>query len=132
MNKALSGILALSLTLSVCHLAKGQTAAPGSLDDQLVTAAKEGDTAAVQQLLAQGANIETKSDNATPLTAAASSGDAYLVKLLLARGANIEGADTDGHRALDVAADAGQFDIVKLLLEMDANIEAATQTAIGR
>jgi hypothetical protein len=117
MKKVLFVILLSAILFSFGLPAAGQTAAPGSFDDQLVTAVKNGDAAAVQQLLKQGANIEAMSgDGATPLTAAARSGNTDLVKLLLASGANIEGEDMASDTALENAADAGYLDTVTLLL----------------
>ena len=59
MKKVLLGIMLPVILLSFSHLSAGQ-AAPPSLNDQLIAAAGNGDVAAVEQLLAQGANIEYK------------------------------------------------------------------------
>jgi hypothetical protein len=123
------------LLFSLSHLATGQAGA--SLNDQLVTAVKNGDTAAVQQLLNQGADIEAMSgDGATALTVAASSGNADLVKLLLARGANIEGADmarspyaTENMR-LEVCL-LGMQGLGKLVRNMFTTIEWGLIPAVG-
>jgi len=125
MQKAIVTIL-ISTILLLSRLAAGQ-AAPGSLDDQLIQAAKNGDTAAVQQLLNKGANIEaTNQYSETPLHLAVEHGHSDVVKLLLEKGANIETRDDklSNSTPLLEAVDRGNTDIVKLLLDKRANIEA--------
>jgi ankyrin repeat protein len=58
MKKVLVSIFSLAMVLSWNHPAAGQGGS--SLNDQLIQAAEKGDTAAVQQLLDKGANIEAK------------------------------------------------------------------------
>jgi len=84
MKKALVSILSLAMVLSWSHQAAGQ-AGSNSLNDQLIQAAKTGDTAAVRQLLDQGANIEAKEDyeGKTALMKAAAWASTNVVKLLL-------------------------------------------------
>src|SRR5208337_2256856 len=99
MKKVLVTII-FSTILLLSRLAAGQ-AAPGSLDEQLINAAGKGDTAAVQQLLRQGANIEAKNSNDwTALRWAAIEGQIDVVKLLLDKGANIEAKNGAGYTAL--------------------------------
>jgi serine/threonine-protein phosphatase 6 regulatory ankyrin repeat subunit B len=113
----------LPTILLLSRLAAGQ-AAPGSVDEQLITAAAIGDTAAVQQLLDKSANIEAKDKyGMTPLHRAAYYGKTDVVKLLLDKGANIEAKDNDGETALNRAAMYNFADIVKLLLDHGANVD---------
>ena len=101
MKKALVSILSLAMVLSWSHQAAGQ-AGSNSLNDQLIQAAKTGDTAAVRQLLDQGANIEAKEDyeGKTALMKAAAWASTNVVKLLLEKGANIEAKENDGETAM--------------------------------
>jgi tetratricopeptide (TPR) repeat protein len=122
MKKVLVTIL-FSTILLLRLLAAGQ-AAPGSLDDQLLTAARTGDTAKVQQLLDKGANIEAKNEyGSTALVLAARDGQIEVVRLLLNKGANIEAKDKDDYTALLLSAIRGNTEVVKLLLDKGANIE---------
>ena len=108
MKRSLFATFLLLAILLPSRLAAGQ-AAPGSLDDQLISAARNGDMAAVQQLIQQGVNIEAKdSAGNTALIYAAGWGRTDVVKLLLEKGANIEARDARrGWTALINAAWAG-------------------------
>src|SRR5208337_176347 len=124
MKKVLVAIIFPVIVLSLSLLASGQ-AAPGSLDDQLTTAASNGDTALVQQLLEKGAHIEAKNAFGNPaLVLAAYRGYTEVVKLLLEKGANIEATVPSGNTSLIIAAANGRTEVVKLLLGERANIEA--------
>ena len=59
MKKVLIAIILPVIIFSLSHLAAGQ-ASSKSLDAQLFEAVESGDTAAVQQLLQEGANIEAR------------------------------------------------------------------------
>lgn len=79
-------------------------------------AAKTGDKAKVEALLAQGVNVNIKdSYGATPLHWAAYHGHKDVVKLLLAKGANVNAESSDG-TPLELATDKGHKDVVELLL----------------
>ncbi|MGA3125615.1 MAG: ankyrin repeat domain-containing protein [Candidatus Korobacteraceae bacterium] len=124
MKKVLKAIFLSAVVLSLSLLAAGQ-ATPGSLDDQLIQAEGNGDSAAVQQLLQKGAHIEARDPHGnTALAWAAKYGRTEVVKLLLDRGANIEAKDGDGWTPLMVAAVHGNTNVVKLLLDKGANIAA--------
>jgi hypothetical protein len=129
MKIVLVSILFLAMVLSWNHPAAGQVGS--SLNDQLIQAARDGDTAAVRQLLDKGANIEAKDkDGETALIVAAWWATTDVVRLLLAKGANIEAKNT----ALIVAAVMGKTEVVKLLLARGANIEGKDnygQTALN-
>ncbi len=59
-------------------------------EEQLVTAAKNGKTAAVQRLLAAGADVNARNEwGNTALTEAAVRGDRETVEALLAAGADV-------------------------------------------
>lgn len=130
MKNVLGTILVLTILL-LSRLAAGQ-AAPGSLDDQLITAAGNGDTATVQQLLQRGAHIEaTNRNDWTALRWAAEEGQADVVKLLLVNGANIEAKSQYGDRALHKAANSvshNEAEVVKALLDKGADFDAKGQS----
>ncbi|MGA3125616.1 MAG: ankyrin repeat domain-containing protein [Candidatus Korobacteraceae bacterium] len=133
MKKVLKAVILSAMVLSLSLLAAGQ-AAPGSLDDQLIQAARIGDTAAVQQLLQKGASIEAKYgpstgklEGFTALHMAATSGSTDVVKLLLGKGANVQAKDDLGFTVLHMAACSHKrnaAEVVELLLDKGANIEA--------
>lgn len=82
----------------------------------LVTAAKKGDIAAVQESLSKDANInETDSEGFTALMHAANNGHIEVVKLLLDKGADVNVADRWGTTALMLASGNDHNEIVKLI-----------------
>ena len=96
MKRILASIILPAILFSCSHLAAGQ-AASGSLDDELLQAAGNGDTATVEQLLSKGAKIEAKDPNGrTALLLAASNGKPDVARVLLDKGANIEATDIGG------------------------------------
>ncbi len=121
MKKVLVSILFLAAVLSLSHPAASQ-AGSNSLNDQLLLAAEDGDTAAVQQLLDKGANIEaTDKLGRTALIKAAIVGKTEVIKLLLDKGANIEAKDQDGTTALGWAKVFAWDETAKLLREHGAH-----------
>jgi hypothetical protein len=90
-------------------------------------AARSGNVQELQQLLAQGANIEAQNNiQKTPLHEAAEWGHAECVRVLLEGGANPNIQDQYGHKPLHKAAEWGRTDCVRLLLErgIDPNIQS--------
>lgn len=94
-------------------------------DRALLKAAKKGDTAAVEKLLAEGANIEAKSSfwENTPLLAAVWTGKTDTVRLLLDKGARLDAQNSIEYTALNAAVIFGYFDVAKLLLERGASLD---------
>ena len=92
-----------------------------TLNADLRTAAREGNTGTVELLLDRGANIEAKDRwGQTPLLLAAWRGNTETVELLLDRGANIEAKDIRGLTPLLLAAKEGNTETVELLLDRGA------------
>jgi len=88
--------------------------------DELHEAARLGDLATVERLLAAGADPNGWPDSSSPLMFAAEAGHAAVVALLLAHGAEVERRDHNGERALLRAAQQGQAETLRLLLEAGA------------
>lgn len=102
----------------------GSTSASASAADgrtPLHVAARDGDDAAVQQLLDRGAAIDAVDARGyTALTLAVAGHHAGVVRALLARGASASPAQES---PLIAAARAGDVDVVELLLDHGAPIE---------
>jgi ankyrin repeat protein len=119
MGKAVR-ILTLLLLMSMCRSASGQ-----QLNLRLLEAAKAGDKAQVQTLLAKGADPNTRGkDGSTPLIWMASLGLTDGVDALLEKGAYVNAKDKTGWTALMGAARKGHSDTVRALLEKGAYVDA--------
>jgi ankyrin repeat protein len=105
-------------TLSLLLLSTVGVLRAGSREDDLLTAVRNGDAAAVKALLDQGVAVDTKFRyDRTALSFAADRGNTEMVKLLLERGADADAEDTFyGNTALGWAAYKGHVDVVKLLV----------------
>ncbi len=99
----------------------------------LVAAARSGDTAAVESLLASGVEVNAKDrEGSTALMFAAVRGDARMVAKLLAAGADPNLKDANGETALILGASHG-VEIVRALLSEGADPNLADgegQTAL--
>lgn len=84
-------LVCVLLGLPMVAAARAQTA---DLNAQLIDAAQQGDVAAVEGLLAKGADVNAGNEwGVTPLIFAADRANLPLVTLLLARGANVNAKD---------------------------------------
>ncbi|MEE8270727.1 MAG: ankyrin repeat domain-containing protein [Alphaproteobacteria bacterium] len=112
---SLSAFLCLVLTLPL-------EARAGELHD----AVRAGDIAAIETLLASGADIdETDYATGTALHVAVAQGDESIVAVLIEMGADLEAnSELNGARALHLAADFDERAIIGLLLANGADIEA--------
>jgi uncharacterized protein len=109
-------IVLLRAYLDTCRLV---AAFRGNLPARLVSAARSGDAALVQQLLSNGANpneADPESADSTLMIAAAA-GHARVVEALLAGGAEPNLISRSGNTALHAACGAGRADAVAALLE---------------
>src|SRR2546421_11900067 len=112
-----------------------------------------GNKAAVQPLVEEGANMESKGTicrrtpvgwatangralvqprlekgaDRTPLSCAAQKGHKAVVQLLLEKGADVESNDKNGWTPLHWAAVEGHEGVVKLLLEKGAGVDSEDQ-----
>ena len=90
----------------------------------LFDAARRGDAAGVERLVANGVDIDEPGRNAeTPLMAAALAGKVAIAELLIGRGADVMARNTGGFTSLHAAAYSGSEAIARLLLEHGAVLE---------
>jgi ankyrin repeat protein len=122
-------VLILALFPSV-----GMPKATGTIDEQLMEAAKRGDPARVKVILDKGAEINaTDKGGTTALIHAADSGHITVVRLLLEKGADVNAKNKGGWTALMWAATsspAGRTDIVKLLIAKGGDVNAKDQSGM--
>jgi len=110
------------LTLSL--FAAGQP----SIDLALTKAVQNGDRKSVEELLAQGANPNTKDTDGFPvLVDAAFEGHTEIVRALLTKGANVNVVDNEGQTALMLAARRGHTSVVEALLEHRAKVNVKSK-----
>ena len=88
-----------------------------ALDDELLSAARAGDSALVENLLDRGADIEARDNNHgyTALMLASFNGQAAVVETLLNRGAHINARNDIGETALDIAYYKGHREVISAL-----------------
>jgi len=109
---------------NILNLYQGQT--QNQLNEQLLEAAKTGNAAVIQSLLAAGADINAASNNGnTAFMYAASKGHTATVEVLIANGADINAASNDGMTAFIYATNEGHTATVKVLIAKGADINAA-------
>jgi uncharacterized protein len=98
--------------------------------DPLFDAVKAGDTAGVERLLANGAEVDSRDrDQATPLIAAALNGQVLVAKVLLNNGADVMARNAGGFTPLHAAAYSGSVRIAELLLDKGAVLEDTANKA---
>ena len=91
----------------------------------LLQAAQNGDTAAVEHFLQNGAGIDAKdSEGWTALHKAAQGGCTAMIEYLLLNGANIEAKTNTGGTALYLAVNEGHATVIKALLKHNVRIES--------
>ena len=93
------------------------------LDEKLLSASKEGDGAAVSQVLKAGANIDAVDFNGqSSLMHASMNGHLDVVKLLLEAGASVDTQDGSGRTALMEASMRGGVEVMGALLGAGADV----------
>jgi ankyrin repeat protein len=104
-----------------------KTTYPSDLNERMLKASMEGNTAAVVELLAKGADVNAKGEYSgwTPLILASKKGEIELVNYLLSYGAdvNVE-SGVRGRTAIMAAARNRKVEAVKALLTADADLDA--------
>jgi ankyrin repeat protein len=90
---------------------------------RLITAARSGDIAGIQELIAQGFDIDCELKyGATALMLAASRDQDDVVRLLIKAGAKVNRRNRFGASPLLEASEKGHVDVVKLLVDAGAEI----------
>jgi hypothetical protein len=119
----------VALVLACCA---SLVAYPASANNELIEAARRGDTAVVQALLDKGADVNARTtDGTTALIAATRGGHGAVIKVLLDKGADVNAKRMDGVTALMVAAESGYTHIVRALLEKGADANAKRTSTPG-
>ena len=97
--------------------------AKAAAEDSIWTAARDGDTAAVERHLADGADMEGMDPafGVTPLAWAALAGRVEVAEGLLAKGADVHGRGQDGATPLHAAAFLGRKEVAEVLLRHGAD-----------
>lgn len=100
------------------------------LADQLVRAAAQGHSDAVQRLLenAPRETVDARSSGKTALQVAAHQGHAHVVGLLLKFGASVNASDNDGDTCLHYAAFGNQPEVLDLLVKTGVEVNAANRS----
>ncbi len=105
-------------------------ATPAAADDPLFDAVAIGDVIAVEQVLASGANVDSRArDQATPLINAALANRPAIVEVLLSKGADVRARNAGGFTSLHAAAYAGSLEVAKLLLKKGAPLDDTANKA---
>lgn len=97
---------------------------------ELINAVKADDVAAARRMLAAGADVNTRNEEAATLLMLAShAGNLPMVKILIEAGADVNASDASGWAPLMKAAynadvKHGFADVVQVLIDAGANIEA--------
>ncbi len=95
-------------------------------EPELLEAAEAGDIAAVEALLAAGAQVNDASPSGeTALMRATSKGRLNVVRLMLKAGADLNVRRADGMSPLIYAAFFGHTDVVQLLIDNGADLDAS-------
>lgn len=116
------GVLAL--------LVLGFAATMAAAGDLLFDAIAAGDKTAVEQALANGANVDSRAgDRATPLIVSALGDQLAISEMLVSKGADVMARNSGGFTPLHAAAFSGSLPIAKLLLEKGAALEDAANKA---
>ena len=88
----------------------------------LIVACEDGNINEVNDMIANGANIDmTNNDGKTPLSIASQNGHLEIVEVLIASGGLVNKADNEGETPLHIASQNGDLEIVKALIANKAN-----------
>ncbi|MGY5809285.1 ankyrin repeat domain-containing protein [Rhizobium sp. LEGMi198b] len=102
----------------------------GAAGDPLFDAVSAGNTVAVEQFLASGADVNSRThDQATPLINAALENQLAVAELLIGRNADVMARNAGGFTPLHAAAFSGSLPICKLLLDHGAILDDASNKA---
>jgi len=91
---------------------------------ELFNAVRQVDIVAVEQAIADGANINAKSSGLAPLHLATIQGQNRISELLIANGADVNAKSDEGWTPLHDAAKHGHKEIIELLIANGADVNA--------
>ena len=96
------------------------------VDEDFLEAAKRGDLVTTRDLIAKGANVNAKVNEAgrTALILATERGYIEIVKLLLDKGVDVNTRYNAGQTALMIASYQGYIEIVRALIAKGADVNA--------
>lgn len=116
---------AIALILLTASAATAQGAADPDGTTALHWAVRRGNAAAVDALIAAGANVSARNRyGVSPLSLAAERGDPALVERLLKAGADAKSTVTEGQTILMVAARTGNAQVIRQLVAYGADVNA--------
>jgi ankyrin repeat protein len=108
-------------------LKEDSTIAGEGLDAALRDAAEQGDMAAMEKLVARGADVNAMEEHGNaPLHCAATEGSVAAMKWLVEEGANVLAKDKDGDTVLNCAVLNGHMAATQWLVAHGADINAVT------
>jgi ankyrin repeat protein len=130
-NNPLNHITRLCM-IALVALCVPATVCQASVEPDLSAAVRQKNAAKVQELLANGADVNERDEGAeqTPLMRAVQVKDPALVQILLAHGAAVNAQDDFGKTALMFAAEKEDADIIKLLLRKGADASVRDARAL--
>ncbi|MEB3046710.1 ankyrin repeat domain-containing protein [Rhizobium mulingense] len=106
------------------------SATAAAAGDPLFDAVSAGNTVAVEEFLASGADVDSRTrDQATPLINAALAKQLAVAELLITRNADVMARNSGGFTPLHAAAYSGSVPISKLLLDHGAILDDASNKA---
>jgi hypothetical protein len=101
---------------------------PASASASLAKAAKKGDLAKVEKLIAEGEDVnEADFRGNTPIYHAATKGHADVVEALAQAGADVDIDNSFGSTPLHVASRQGHVDVIRILITYGAQIDPVNQ-----
>jgi ankyrin repeat protein len=126
----MSAVRPLTTTVAVLVVAVLSSAAV-SVDTALVDAARRGETAVVQSLLTNGADVNAaQGDGISALHAAAEHGHVDVVRMLITAGAALEATTRIGqYTALHLASRRGHGPVVQALADAGGDVNATTSNS---
>ncbi|QJT94912.1 ankyrin repeat domain-containing protein [Wolbachia endosymbiont of Diaphorina citri] len=101
------------------------------LDQGLLINARDGNLDKVKDLIAQGADLETKDNNGnTALHNACSNGHLKVVEYLIEKGASLKAKNKEGKTPLDLAVQKDYADIVQTIEQMQLDLNEKLLSAV--
>jgi ankyrin repeat protein len=118
--------LALGVSAPAAPVLAGRIVAvpvPGAQDNAILAAAEAGQAGRVEELIAQGANLEARDVHGrTPLMAAAVADRADVVRLLLQKGSDVHALNLYGGNAMWFAVMNDRAEVGRILMEHGAGM----------